>query len=79
MKFTLKQYGIIRELVADEVDAVGCDLANIEDKFKTNFPADGEAVKETTEYRAQAMNIEYVKNRFNELNRILDKVNEVEL
>jgi len=79
MKFTLAQYNIIRELIADEVDAVGCDLANMEDKFKMNFPADDEAVKETTEYRAQAANIEYVKERFNELNRILDKFNEVEL
>lgn len=59
MKFTLAQYNIIRELIADEADAVGRDLANMEEKFKTNFPAD--------------------KDRLDELNRILDKFNEVEL
>ena len=79
MKFTLAQYNIIRELIADEADAVGCDLANMEEKFKTNFPADDEAVKETSEYRAKAADIEYVKERYGVLNRILDKFNEVEL
>lgn len=78
MNFTLAQYNIIRELIEDEVDAVGCDLANMEERFKTNFPADDEAVKETSEYRAKAANIEYVRERYNELNRILDKFNEVE-
>ena len=78
MKFTLAQYNIIRELIADEVDAVGCDLANMEDKFKMNFPAD-EAIKDTDIYKEALSDITEVKERYGELNRILDKFNEVEL
>lgn len=78
MKFTLAQYNIIRELIEDEADAVGCDLANMEEKFEKDFPADDKAVKETSNYRARVADIEYVKKRYAELNRILDKFNEVE-
>jgi len=79
MKFTLAQYILIRELIADEVDAVGCDLANMEERFKTNFPTDDEAVKDTDIYKEALSDITEVKERLNELNRILDKFNEVEL
>lgn len=66
-------------MVADEIEAVGCDLANMEDKFETNFPVDDEAVKDTDIYKEALSDITEVKERFNELNRILDKFNEVEL
>jgi len=76
MKFTLAQYNIIRELIADEADAVGCDLANMEDNFETDFPIDDEAVKGTDIYKEALSDITEFKERFNELNRILDKFNE---
>lgn len=74
MKLTLSQWNIIKELIADESDACGCDLANMQERFENHFAADDEAVKETDVYKEAVADIKHVEERYGELSRILDKL-----